>query len=211
MPANAITFLLTGMIFGMSAGISPGPLLTLVISETLRHNIRAGIKVAVAPLATDAPIVLCTFFVLSRLADVKPLLGVISLLGGVFIAYVAWETITIRGVEADIDAVRPHSLKKGIVTNFLSPHPYMFWLAIGSPTLVKAADMNIIYCIMFISGFYACIVGSKIAVAVAVGKFRSFLQSRTYIYTIRFLGAVLIVFSALFIVDGLKLLGIIQT
>lgn len=50
------TFLISGIIFGLSAGISPGPLLALVISETLKFGRKEGIKVAIAPLITDIPI-----------------------------------------------------------------------------------------------------------------------------------------------------------
>ena len=50
--------LLTGVIFGLSAGFAPGPLLTLVITQTLKHNIKEGVKVALAPLLTDLPIIL---------------------------------------------------------------------------------------------------------------------------------------------------------
>ena len=52
-----ISFLTTGAILGLSAGFAPGPLLTLVVSETLRYNVKEGIKVALAPIVTDLPIV----------------------------------------------------------------------------------------------------------------------------------------------------------
>jgi hypothetical protein len=50
-----IHFLTIGIILGLSAGFAPGPLLTLVISETLQHNINSGVKVALAPIITDLP------------------------------------------------------------------------------------------------------------------------------------------------------------
>jgi threonine/homoserine/homoserine lactone efflux protein len=40
--------MLNFLIIGIILGLSPGPLLALVISETLQHNIRSGIKIAVA-------------------------------------------------------------------------------------------------------------------------------------------------------------------
>lgn len=55
-----IGFLLSGILLGLSGGLAPGPLLTLVASETLRHGARAGVRVALAPLLTDLPIVLAT-------------------------------------------------------------------------------------------------------------------------------------------------------
>jgi threonine/homoserine/homoserine lactone efflux protein len=35
-----IEFLSAGMLLGLAAGFAPGPLLVLVISETLKHNIK---------------------------------------------------------------------------------------------------------------------------------------------------------------------------
>ena len=45
------------LVLGLAAGFAPGPLLVLVISETLQHSTRAGIKVAFAPVITDLAIV----------------------------------------------------------------------------------------------------------------------------------------------------------
>ena len=55
-----LPFLFAGLVLGLSGGLVPGPLLTLVASETLRHGAAAGIRVALAPLLTDAPIILAT-------------------------------------------------------------------------------------------------------------------------------------------------------
>ena len=53
-----IEFLALGAFLGLASGISPGPLLTITISETLQHGKWEGIKVAISPLITDLPIVL---------------------------------------------------------------------------------------------------------------------------------------------------------
>ena len=62
------SFFLIGTLLGLSAGLSPGPLLTLVVSETFRHDFKAGIKVAISPLITDLPIILLTVIILDRLS-----------------------------------------------------------------------------------------------------------------------------------------------
>jgi len=59
-----LNFLGIGLILGLSAGFAPGPLLTLVISETLQHDLKAGVKVALAPIITDLPIIIFTLFIL---------------------------------------------------------------------------------------------------------------------------------------------------
>ena len=70
-----IEYLGKGTLLGLAAGFSPGPLLVLVISETLRHTIKEGIKVSAAPLLTDIPILLVSLFILAGLSKVNVLLA----------------------------------------------------------------------------------------------------------------------------------------
>ena len=72
-----------GTLFGLSGGFSPGPLLVLVISETLRHGLRVGIMVAITPLLTDFPVMLVAILLLNQLTHFDLLLGGISLAGAV--------------------------------------------------------------------------------------------------------------------------------
>ena len=206
---DSITFLLSGIVFGLAAGLSPGPLLTLVISETLKHNKKEGFKIAIAPLITDLPIIILTIFVISKLSSFNFILGTISIMGAIFIAYLAYESITIKGINLDLQKVKAQSFKKGIIANFLSPHPYMFWFVVGAPTVLKAFNINILSAIFFIIGFYFCLVGSKLSVALIVEKSKSFLKSNVYIYTIKLLGLVLLVFAIIFVKNGLNLFGLI--
>jgi threonine/homoserine/homoserine lactone efflux protein len=207
--APGITFLFSGVIFGLSGGLTPGPLLTLVISETLKHDVKEGIKVAIAPLLTDLPIVLITIVVLSRLENILPLLGVVSLLGSAFLTYLAYESISFKGVDIDLEQERPQSMRKGVIVNFLNPSPYMFWFTIGAPLVLKALNIGVFSAFLFVFGFYVFLVGSKVVVAVVVGKSRFFLKSTNYIYTVRFLGIILLVFAGLFLKDSLELFGVI--
>lgn len=200
--ASELSFLISGIIFGLSSGLIPGPLLTLVISETLKHGIREGIKISIVPLLSDLPIVLVTILILTRLSDIRPALGIISILGAIFLVYLAVESLSFKG--SDIDAeTKPQSLKKGLITNLLNPNPYIFWLSIGAPTTVKAMDIGLLSASLFILSFYFSLVGSKIMVAFVTGRSRHFLKSRNFIYTIRVLGLVLLIFAALFLKNGL--------
>lgn len=204
-----VLYLGSGILLGLTAGLSPGPLLALVISETLKHSLREGIKVALSPLITDLPIVLFTVWVLSRLADLKPVLGAVSLCGAMFLFYLGYESITTRDIPQTMQEVKPQSLKKGVITNFLNPHPYMFWFAVGAPMLLKASQVSTLSGVLFISGFYIFILGSKILVAAVVERFRTFLSSRIYINLLRFLGIILLGFGLSFLWEGWKLLNLI--
>jgi threonine/homoserine/homoserine lactone efflux protein len=206
---ETLTFLVSGMIFGLTSGISPGPLLTLVISETLKNGSSGGMKVAVAPLITDIPIVIVTFLILSRLSDFDFAIGLISISGAVFIGYLAYENLFTKDVEFDIRDLNPQSLRKGVITNFLNPHPYLFWFTVGAPTVLKAMGVGVYSAAAFVSGFYVFLVGSKILVAIITEKYSLFLKSRTYIYLLKVLGVILLLFAFSFLREGLELSGVI--
>jgi len=206
---ESMTFLISGALLGLAAGISPGPLLTLVISETLKHSRKDGIIIASAPVLTDLPIILLSVFILNKLSGFNFALGSISILGAFFIAYLAYESFTIKSIGLDLQSIKIQPLGKGIITNILSPHPYLFWMTVGAPAILKAFRISPMSGLLFILGFYLFLVGSKIITALIVDKSKSFLQSNTYIYIIRTSGFVLLVFSILFIREGLKLFGII--
>jgi threonine/homoserine/homoserine lactone efflux protein len=206
---ESLPFLISGVLLGAAAGISPGPLLTLVISETLRHGKRGGVLIASAPIVTDVPIVGISVFVLAKMQNFTLVLGIISLSGAVFIAFLAFESIFIKGIEINLGKVRAQSLRRGIITNLLSPHPYLFWITIGAPFLLKGYRTNMMSVVFFLLGFYLFLVGSKITIALIVDKYKLFLKSNAYVYIVRTLGLILLVFSALFLKDGLALLGIL--
>ena len=200
-------FLTIGAALGLSAGLSPGPLLTLVISETLQHGVKSGVKVALAPLVTDLPIILLTFFTLVKLSDFHDVLGAFSLFGGLFLLFVGYDTMHPRRIDLTAPTRKPRSLAKGVLVNALNPHPYLFWFSVGAPTMVKAMKTSTVAPFAFLCGFYALLLGSKVLLAIVVGKSTSFLDGKAYLYTMRFLGLALCSLAFVLLHDGLNLLG----
>jgi threonine/homoserine/homoserine lactone efflux protein len=203
-----VSFLLQGLVLGLSAGFAPGPLLTLIISESLRHGGRAGVRASLAPLVTDVPIVAVTMLLLSKLSHFEPILGTLSLLGGLFVLYLGWENLSTKGVVETAGESTPRSLRKGVLVNFLSPHPYIFWLTVGGPITWRALEKGPLHAALFVGSFYALLIGSKVALAVAAGRSRSFLKGPLYIAVMRLLGLALCILALLLVRDGLHRLGL---
>ena len=199
------SLLITGIVLGLSAGLSPGPMLTLVISQTLKHGIREGVKVALAPLLTDMPIIMACLLILSVFSNMSPALGVISMFGGFYLFYLGFNSIRFKAMHLQED-VDPKSLKKGLMVNFLNPSPYMFWTSIGGPLVLKASSTSLVAAAVFVIPFYVLLVGSKIVVAIISGRSRDLLKSRHYTIILRILGLVLIGFGVIFLRDGLRYL-----
>ncbi|ACH38244.1 membrane protein, LysE superfamily [Citrifermentans bemidjiense Bem] len=204
-----LDFLTAGLVLGLSAGFSPGPLLMLVISETLHHGTRSGVRVALSPVVTDLPIVLATLLLLVKVSGYHGVLGGVSLAGGLFVLATGWDSIRTRPVQLDLPKEQPKSLRKGVLTNFLSPHPYLFWITVGAPLLTKSLNVGWTAFFAFVLSFYLSLIGAKIILAVAVGRSKAFLSGRLYLYTMRFLGGLLVLFALLLFKEGLVLLGLI--
>ncbi|BBD09419.1 lysine exporter protein LYSE/YGGA [Desulfovibrio ferrophilus] len=181
-------------------------MMTLVVTEAVRGGARAGLRVAAAPLITDFPIVALSVFVLAQMAHMAGVLGAVSLAGGCFILLLAWETWKARPPQPMQQSDLSRSLRKGVITNFLSPHPYLFWMTVGSPLLLKGWSREPAAPFLLLAGFYLCLVGAKISVALLVGRSRNFLQGRTYTLVLRFMAAVLLLFALMFFRDGWRLL-----
>ena len=203
---EAISYLVTGIIFGTVAGISPGPLLALVISQTLRFGKKEGMKVAIAPLIADLPIILISVFFITKIASYNKILGLITLVGAIFLIYLSYECLTAKKINPKHSNVESKSLQKGFITNMLNPHPYLFWFSVGSPIILKSYNASVLAMILFIFSFYFCLVGSKVLVAFSVDRSKNFFKGNTYFYTIKFLGILLLIFAAIYVKDSVRYL-----
>jgi threonine/homoserine/homoserine lactone efflux protein len=202
-----IEVLIAGVFLGLSAGLAPGPLVTLMITQSLQYGSREGIKVAVAPLITDAPIIAFSLLALIRLGSTRNLMAAVTLAGALFLTFLAIGTIRTDHIETnEAEATPPRSISKGAAVNLLNPHPYLFWLTVGCPLLVRAWRASHIEAFTFLASFYVCMVGSKIVVVVAAGRGRRLLTDKLYPWVMRVLGAVLLVFALLFARDGLRII-----
>ncbi|MFW5500634.1 MULTISPECIES: LysE family transporter [unclassified Maridesulfovibrio] len=202
MNADILGYFAAGAALGLGAGMTPGPLLTLVLSQAMAHGPKEGIKVAFAPLLTDLPILCISLLAMSWIKSHPAFMGIVSFAGAIVVTMFGIDcfrtkAITLPGIE-----VNPGSLKKGMLTNYMNPHVYIFWATVGAPTILGAGEKGLSGPILFLTGFFGCIVGVKIGIACLAGRFKTLLSSRAYLLVMRFLGLALFVFAAFLIRDG---------
>lgn len=206
---TALPLALAGAGLGLASGLSPGPLMALVLAQTLAHGPREGMKVAAAPLLTDAPIILLALAVASTTSGKDALLGAITLAGCLFLLHCAWGCLrwTPPRDEAQASAGPdgPGSLKKGVLANLLNPAPYLFWTTVGAPLITRAGQSGWGGVALFLGSFSLSIVGSKAALALLTGRFGPLLGSRGYGWVMRGLGLMLLLYAALFARDAWRL------
>ncbi len=201
-----IELLIAGITLGLYAGFSPGPLLFLVISQTLKHGYKEGIKIAFAPIFSDIPIIIICLLFLSLITSYSSILGIISIIGALYLLYLAYQSFNTNISVDEVLYEKPKSLTKGITLNLFNPSPYLFWITIGGPIIIPAYLKNSLSPLVFIIGFYTLLVGSKIVLAYAVGMSRDFITGKVYVYTMRVLGVILIIFALYFVKEGINFL-----
>jgi threonine/homoserine/homoserine lactone efflux protein len=200
--AHLLDLLSRGTLLGLAAGFSPGPLTVLVVGETLRHGLRSGLQVAIAPVLTDIPIILLAALALGRLAASPSAFGAVSIAGGLFLLWLGYGSLKVRPVELPLESHPPRSIRKGIAINLLNPNPYMFWTAVGVPTLLHAWNLSWAHAAAFLGAFFFFIVGSKALLARIVHGSRAFMRGPVYLGIMRLLGVLLMGFGLLLLRDG---------
>ena len=202
-------YLATGALLGLGAGFSPGPLLTLVISESLRRGVAAGIRVALAPLVSDLPIIGLVVLGLGRAVHTNMLLGFLALIGGFFLIYMGAGELRRTGPALAEVGSEAHPFRRGLLVNAFSPYPYLFWLGVGGPMIFKAWGQSQGAALAFVGSFYLLLVGSKVLLACAVGRMSTFLSSAAYRNILRILAFLLCLFGGSLVYEGLTLCGVI--
>jgi threonine/homoserine/homoserine lactone efflux protein len=107
-----------------------------------------------------------------------------SLLGGLFLLYLALTTglssrraVVPRG---EVGSTARGGLLTGVLARLLGPHPYLFWLFVGGPTLLRAGQVGWLALAAFLVGYYVTIVGSNVGLAVVVHRSIGLLSDRMY-------------------------------
>ncbi len=188
-------YLSLGLSMGLNAGISPGPLLALVVTASLRSGMAGGLAVALAPLVTDLPIVTLSVLLVGSLPPEA--VRWVGTAGGLVIIWMGIEAIRSGRRAAlpsggELSGEPWRELLRGIVANFLNPHPYLFWATVGGPTLVSGWRESPLHALAFVFAFYVLLVGSKALIAWVISRQTGGLSPRWYRWVVQGSGLLLL-------------------
>ena len=198
---------IAGTTLGIVEGIKPGPLLTMVIRETLSGGLRAGLWTAAAPIFTDGPLVIFSLFAAAWIATNPSALLAITLAGAIFLAQMGYECFGLEPPNMDEDAPPPTgSFLRGIITNLLNPNVYVFWFLIGGPLMASAADEEILAPIAYAITFLVTIMLTKATIAYAIHRASGNISATVYRRLLAICGIVMIGFSLYYAIQAYSLL-----
>ena len=201
-----LTLAAAGIALGLFEGIRPGPLLTMVIRETLTGGWYAGARAASAPIFTDGPLIIVSIFLSGWIAEQPSILFVISLLGAGFLVWCGIDCFRIEAPDPDTaqEAVTG-SFRRGVITNLLNPNVYVFWFLIGGPLMASAADEEPLAPVAYALSFLVTIIIVKMAIALIFDRTRGSMSPRAYKIALGICGLGRIGFSAGFLYQAYEL------
>lgn len=198
-----------GIMLGVIEGIKPGPLLTMVIKETLSGGLKAGIWTAAAPIFTDGPLIIISLFAATWFSTRPVFLAIISLLGAIFLIKMGFECFSIEPPDLkSTNSEYSKSFKRGILTNLLNPNVYVFWFLIGGPLMASVVNEEPLAPVAYAISFLISIIAVKTTIAYFFDKTRGQISSKTYKLCLSICGIAMIIFAFGFLYQAIDLLNV---
>lgn len=195
-----ITTILTALVLGILAGMAPGPYTTMVVGTALERGFRPAARLALAPLVTDVPPLVVTALVLERLSNAA--LTFLGIGGGLVVCYIGVRFL--RSWRAGVVAVDPEHPVAVPSARFwhvalgtlLSPVPWLFWLIVGSPLMLRSWARSQTEGMLFIGIVFAMNIGTATGLAWGASHGRRFLAVEWQRRVLGGVGAVLVMAGA---------------
>ncbi len=158
-----IAYLILGATYAFAAAAQPGPYQAYLVSRALSQGWRRTLPAALAPVASDVPIILVVVVLLSRLP--LRLLAAFRFAGGLFLLYLAWEAWRAwRRAQAATPAAAtstPRTFLSAVAINFLNPNPWLGWSLVMGPLLLAGWRKAPADGVALLAGFYATLVAAS--------------------------------------------------
>jgi len=154
--------------------VQPGPFQTYLVSQAVRHGWRRTLPAALAPLVSDAPIILVVVLVLSRVP--RGLSEGLRCAGGAFLLVLAWRALGAwRRYRLPVEGAPAgsRSLLAGAAVNFLNPNPWLGWSLVMGPLLLGAWRASPGDGLALLAAFYGTMVAASAAIIAMFAATRS--------------------------------------
>ena len=193
-----------GFVLGLSGAIQPGPLMAVVLGESIRGGWRYGARFGFIPLVTDPAVILLALFVVTALPDWA--MAFISFAGAAILI-----RFGIYGLKRDTHLAeadeRPKTFPMAVAMNFLNPNLYIYAFTVHSVMILGYWQSGAAAVIGYLLSFFGTMIAVNAGIAMFGGFLRRISLSTRLLTTItRILSGFLFVIAALFVGRGLTYL-----
>lgn len=216
-----IFFLAWGVAF--SGALMPGPLLTVNIKESLKRGFWAGPQLILGHAILEGLLITGLVLGLGSLLKLDLSRGIISVLGGVFLFWMAWGMLRYEG-QGELSAGKEEAARArtsmhdgksglppvvaGVVVSLSNPYWTLWWATLGLGFLAQAERLGITGVLLFFFGHILADFMWYAVVSFVVASGKRLITPKIYRGIIILCGLFLIYLSVDFFRLGLKTLGL---
>ena len=134
-----------GMLLGAGAALSVGPIFVTILNEAATRGFGAAFRVILGSAMADVILLLPALGFAWVIAAVAHATFWVGLVGAVFFAFLAVQAVreALRlWREGRRQEARGWAFWKGVTANLANPLTWTFWLATGTPTMMRAQRLG---------------------------------------------------------------------
>lgn len=142
---------------GLSGAITPGPLLTLTVTETIRKGTFSAILLIVGHSLLEAILLFGLLLGLKDLFEPTLVQGILGVVGGLFLLWMggnifwgAWKNKILLELKESQNKLKYGAIFEGIIISISNPFWTIWWVTVGATYLVLSLNIGI----SGISSFY---------------------------------------------------------
>ena len=206
-----IKLFITSWIVGFSGAMMPGPLLTVMVSETARRGARAGPLLMVGHALLELILVLALVLGLKGFLDNRYFIITVSIVGGGFLIWMGYGMLrdVPKGnisleVSAESGKRRLGPIMTGGLVSISNPYWIIWWATIGLGYITSAWEYGIAGLAFFFTGHILADFVWYGAVAVAIARGKKVMSDRMYRGIIAVCGLFLVGLATTFIWSGIE-------
>lgn len=208
---------ISAFVLGLSGAVMPGPLLTVTLERVLKTNWKASIWTTTGHAILELTLVIGLAFGLGTLLMLPQVTGIIGLLGGLLLLWMAKGMIigayqdklgfqTNTSVDTTGDTSPYLSLRAGMLATVSNPYWFLWWATIGTTSFILWTGQQTANLAAFYIGHVLADYGWLILVSLALQAGKKIMRPITYRILVGVLGLFLVVLAIYFIHSGINFL-----
>lgn len=198
-------------VLALSGVLTPGPLFTITISESLRRGFVTGPLLILGHGLLELALIIAIVKGLGTFLKKAPVMGTVAIIGGMILFWMGWGMIKqARGFhfslkDQPVEGSRTlHPVLSGILTTLSNPYWIIWWATIGLGYMMSAMEYGFMGLIAFFMGHISADLIWFSLVSYGASTGRKLLSDKLYQRIIECSGFFLILFGGWFLTVGFR-------
>ena len=204
-----LTAIALGVGIGFQGSVSPGPLQTLLISETLSNGVRSSWRAAFAPVMSD-PIAL-TIALAFVMSFPNWMIALIAFAGAAILCGIAWSELKTKAEDFEFQKKPRRSLSQIWAVNITNPNLWIYSFTVNALLIRQFWEKGgLLLPVAYLLTFFVTIVSCNLATVGIVGALKQVFNPKALVVVNRILGCALFFLAIRFVYLGLVKLDVIK-